>query len=68
MNQWSADIVNDLSDDGNLVMEILHNGNYVAVIKRNNHSLQMTWYPSNEIRTIPVDWLMELFEEVASWT
>jgi hypothetical protein len=63
MNQWSADFANDPNDDYNLIIEILYDGEYVAVIKQSQQGLTMTWYPNKKPMTIPVDWLSKLFLE-----
>jgi len=60
MKQWTADIANDPYDDYNLIMEILYNDEYVAVIKQSSQGLIMTWYPNKEELKIPVEWLTKL--------
>jgi len=63
MNQWAADFGNDPDDDYNLIVEILYDEEYVAVIKQSPNGLILKWYPSEIELNIPVDWLMGLFEE-----
>ena len=57
MEQWSANITNDPFDDYNLIIEILFNGEEVAVIRQGEDGLEIRWYPNKEEITIPLKWL-----------
>ena len=63
MKQWSADFANDPHDDYNLIVEILCDDTYVAVIKQGKEGLEIKWYPTEKELVIPLDWLSGLLEE-----
>ena len=60
MQEWSADFVNDPSDDYNLIVEVLCDDKDVAVIRNNGRELTIKWYPRASGLEVPVDWLIGL--------
>lgn len=63
MTGWSADFANDPFDDYNLIVEILHNDEDVAVIKQGENGLEVKWYANKNDLVVPFDWLFGLFLE-----
>ena len=63
MTGWSADFANDPYNDYNLQVEILFNGEDIAVIKQGKDDIEMKWYANKDDLIIPFDWLVGLFLE-----
>lgn len=66
MLQWTADFTNDPNNDYELMIEILHNGEDVGVIKRGKHGLEFILFSHSKDVVIPFDWLLGLMNEVNS--
>ncbi len=60
MLEWSADFVNDPSDDYNLIVEVLCDDKDVGVIRNVNGVIVVKWSPQVRELEIPVDWLISL--------
>jgi len=60
MKHWESFVTNDPYDDYNLVIEILFDNKFVAVIKQSPQGLTLKWYAYKEDLVIPVDWLSDL--------
>jgi hypothetical protein len=63
VREWTADFTNDPYDDYNLIIEILYDGEEVAVIRQVQQRLEMKLYQNKEDLNIPVDWLFGLLLE-----
>jgi hypothetical protein len=60
MQKWSADFVNDPSDDYNLIVEVLYDDKDVAVIHNIGEGIVIKWYPQACGLEVPIDWLIGL--------
>ena len=63
MEHWTADFVNDPFDDYNIMIEIHHNNEDVAAIKRGDQGLEIKLYQNNEDLTVSFDWFLDLLLE-----
>jgi len=61
---WEADFGNDPDDDGNIIVEIQYQGEYVGVIKQGKNGLVITWYEHKGDLVLPLEWFQDLIEEV----
>ncbi len=65
MEEWTAYYVNNPDDDYNLVLEILHNDNDVALVYQVENGLKLKYYANENDLVIPVDWLLGLLSDAA---
>ncbi len=65
MSKWTADFANDPKNDYALIVEILHNGEDVAVIKNGKYGLELIWFAHGNDLIIPLDWLLGLINEAS---
>ncbi|HLC07134.1 MAG TPA: hypothetical protein VJJ26_03020 [Candidatus Babeliales bacterium] len=63
MSQWTADFANDPNNNYELIIEILHNGQDVGVIKHGKNGLELVLFPHGSSFSIPFDWLLGLMNE-----
>jgi hypothetical protein len=63
MNNWTADFTNDPNDDYNPIVEILCDGEEIAVIRKGKEKLEIKWYPNEKELIIPFKWLLSLLTE-----
>lgn len=63
MGEWSADWCNDPYDDYNLYLEVLHDVEHVADIRKGKQGLEIKWYPHKEELVVPLDWFLGLLED-----
>jgi len=63
MSKWDADFTNDPLNDFEIVVEILHNDEDVAIIRRGEGGLQLKWYAHKEDLVVPLDWLEQIVIE-----
>lgn len=64
MDKWEADIVNDSENDYDLMAEILHDGNEVAMIRKINGAYSLFVYSTSKDIQIPLSWLIELIDKL----
>lgn len=60
MEKWTANFINDPHNDYNLIIEVNYDGNDVAIIKMEQHGLELHLYAHNKDLKIPADWLLKL--------
>ena len=63
MKQWSADYVNDPSDDYNLLVDIWYGDEHCGQIKSSKGNFEIIWFASDQVRNIPLDWFLGLLSE-----
>ena len=63
MDNWTADFTNDPNDDYSPIVEILCNGEEIAVIRKRKDGLEVMWYPNEEELILPHKWLSSLLNE-----
>ncbi len=64
MSKWTADITNDPNNDYNLMVEILHNGEDIAVIHKGEEGMELKWYAHKDDLIIPLEWILNLLLEI----
>ena len=63
MSKWTADFANDPNNDYALIVEILHDGEDVGIIKNGKHGLELIWFAHTNDYIIPFEWLFDLMSE-----
>lgn len=63
MDGWIANYVNNPNDDFNVVLEILHNDDDVALIYRGDSGLNLKYYANENDVVIPLNWLLDLLSD-----
>ena len=63
MSEWTADFTNDPFKDYEMIIEILCNGEDVAVIRQGENGLELKWYANHEDLMVPLDWITGLLVE-----
>lgn len=63
MAGWSADFTNNPLDDYNLIAEITYEDETIAIISKENSSLNIRWFAHSNDYNIPLEWLSCLLIE-----
>lgn len=60
MGKWEAVFVNNPHNDYELIVEITHDDEDVALIRRGKNGLEMKWYVTKSDLIVPLEWILEI--------